>query len=173
MSRWLYNYRSARMPGRTPLRGAHVWQFKCWLSALIRKPPDKRAKITVIWHVWYAYMYIPHIFPCRDWANLCDGRKQAWPDCVPQKKTCEKCRGLTFVRRFPAERGSFAGHTSLHRYIKYSLLVEIFDCTCYRMTARNVPLIWHMQPCRLCLSSSNSQQFCCLIIYNKHILLHF
>lgn len=81
-----------------PLRGAHVWQFKCWLSALIRKPPDKRAKITVIWHVWYAYMYIPHIFPCRDWANLCDGRKKAWPDCVPHKKTCEKCRGLTFVR---------------------------------------------------------------------------
>lgn len=132
-----------------PLRDAHVWQFKCWLSALIRKPPDKRAKITVIWHVWYAYMYIPHIFPCRDWANLCDGRKQAWPDFVPHKKTCEKCRGLTFVRRFPAERGSFAGHTSLHRYIKYSLLVEIFDCTCYRVTARNVPLIWHMQPCRL------------------------
>lgn len=121
MSRWLYNYRSARMPGRTPLRDAHVWQFKCWLSALIRKPPDKRAKITVIWHVWYAYMYIPHIFPCRDWSNLCDGRKQAWPDCVPHKKNLWKVSRVDICSKIPGWKGF------LCRTYKFTSLYKVFS----------------------------------------------
>lgn len=172
MSRWLYNYRNARMPGRTPLRDAHVWQFKCWLSALIRKPPDKRAKITVIWHVWYAYMYIPHIFPCRDWANLCDGRKQAWPDCVPQKNLWKVSR-VDICSKIPGWKGF------LCRTYKLTLLYKVFsiswDLRLHMLSSDSSICTVNLTHAALssALSSSNSQQFCCLIIYNKHILLHF
>lgn len=120
MSRWLYNYRNARMPGRTPLRDAHVWQFKCWLSALIRKPPDKRAKITVIWHVWYAYMYIPHIFPCQI-GQICVMGGSRRGQTVYRKKNLWKVSRVDICSKIPGWKGF------LCRTYKLTLPYKVFS----------------------------------------------
>lgn len=162
------------MPGRTPLRGAHVWQFKCWLSALIRKPPDKRAKITVIWHVWYAYIYSSYIYSHVATGQICVmGGSRRGQTVYRKKKNLWKVSRVDICSKIPGWKGF------LCRTYKFTSLYKVFsiswDLRLHMLSSDSSICTVNLTHAALssALSSSNSQQFCCLIIYNKHILLHF